>query len=212
MIEALVVELVLASRTSLPGNGLRREVDHIVADGAILHAIEEESERLRPHQHRAGNAARLGACEDLPGLEHPIPDAWSGNARHLLGELGDGDSQREGLWQLDTQLRSQLVPLQQQDELFRPPGHRRLHVGKPVLLSLQHCLRRGALRLHDDRCETPCHQTLDQVPVSSPGQLFPERTDSCRHRPQRQQQHTGRRCEDRILEAANRRRLRGTSA
>merc|ERR1712098_48113 len=51
VVKTLAVELVLACGASLPGNGLRRQVHDVKADGAVLHAVEEKSKAACPHPH-----------------------------------------------------------------------------------------------------------------------------------------------------------------
>mmetsp|Transcript_118733 Transcript_118733/g.383393 ORF Transcript_118733/g.383393 Transcript_118733/m.383393 type:complete len:352 (-) Transcript_118733:1716-2771(-) len=196
MVQALVVELVLARRACLPWDRLGRQVYHVVADGAVLHALEKEREAARPHEHHSADTHGPGPGEHLPGLQHPVPKARLRDARHLLRLLGRRGPQREGVGQLHTELRTEVISPKLQHELLRPAGYRCLDVREPLALGLQLRSGGGRLRLHEQRGEAPRHEALDDVPVAPPRQGLPEAAHSTWQGLEGQEQHAGRQGED----------------
>jgi len=184
------MELVLARRTSLARDCLRCQMNQVVADWAILHALKEESEASGPHQHCSSNAHRSGPCQNLPSLQHPVSHSRSGYAGHFLRWLCGRHAKWEAIWQLHAQLGSDLVSRKLEYNLTCPAHNRCFDVREliPVRVELTACC--VCFSLNYCRGKNACDETLHKFSVTPLGELFPERSCRCWHSLQNQEKHT----------------------
>ena len=132
LVQALAVELLLASLARELGEGLVRAVHHREADHALLHALEAPVHFLLPEEQRVQNPPVV-AVQQRGHLQHPVPPLGRRHPR-LLQRFQLDRLQREVGRQLDGNLKLRVADLVAGEDLAGArPRRNGQTVGSPAL-------------------------------------------------------------------------------